>query len=98
MERCANNWEFDASHLLIRNRMTGKAVPLRDVDTPEALLQTTLHLASADRPGEDARGFTDTLRHACHVMFHSSLRDVYCCPDRTLRRVDWQHHTAGKHS
>ena len=98
MERRANNWEFDASHLLIRNKMTGRAVALRDVDTPEALLQTTLHLTSADRPGEDARGFTDTLRQACHIMFQSSLRDVYCCPDRPLRRVDWQRRAGRRHS
>ena len=98
MERHSNNWEFDAAHLLIRNKTTGRAVPLRDIDTPEALLQTTLHLSSADLAGEDARGFTDTLRRACHIVFESSLRDVYCCPDRPLRRVDWRDHTGRKHS
>lgn len=86
----ASNWVFDPSYLLIRNKVTGEAVPLSDVDTPEALLQKTLRLAENSRTGEDPRGFTDALRHACSVVFQSTLRDVYCCPDRPLRRVDWQ--------
>lgn len=98
METHASNWEFDPSLLLIRNKATGQTVPLRTLDTPEALLQETLRLAREDRPLEDARGFTNALRHACSVVFQSSLKDVYCCADRPLRHVDWRRRASRNNS
>ncbi len=98
MEIHAGEWEFDAAHLLLRNRTTGEAVSLREIDTPEALLQKTVNLADGTGSAQDVRGFTAAVRRACNVVFQSSLRDVYCCPDRPLRRVDWQGRVRRNHS
>ncbi len=87
METHAGSWEFDPTHLRIHNRATGESVPLRDLDTPEALLQETLRIGSGE--SRDVRGFTAALRHACRLVFQSSLRDVYCGPELSPR-VDWQ--------
>lgn len=87
METHAGRWEFDPTHLRIRNKATGESVPLRDLDTPEALLQKTLRIGSEDR--HDVRGFTAALRQACRVVFQSNLRDVFCRPDLS-HRVNWQ--------
>ncbi len=98
METHSGKWEFDAARLLLRNRTTGEAIALREIDTPEALLQKTVHLADNTESAKDVRGFTAAVRHACNVVFQSSLRDVYCCPDRPLRRVDWQGRARRNHS
>ena len=83
-----STWQFDESHLTLRNGATGDFVDLRDLDTSDAVLAQVTQIGRS-APDGNAREFTKALRHACRAVFNLSLRQVYCQAGNQTR-VDWQ--------